>query len=269
MLAQEQTVSGTVIDGENNMPLPGVTVIQKGTNNGAVTDFDGKYTIDVPGDAILVFTMIGYGSQELAVEGKTTLDVVLSEDAEALDEVVVTSLGITREKKSLGYAVTELESEEVNTVKDYNVANSLVGKVPGLIVNQSGGVGSGSRITIRGNNTLTGNNQALIVVDGIPIDASGNESGGSIYNSTVTGGGITDINPSDIESISVLKGPNAAALYGSRAASGVILITTKKVPEPEDWVFRSTPIFQWKKPCFYLNIKMNMDKEPMERCMPI
>ncbi|APU68129.1 SusC/RagA family TonB-linked outer membrane protein [Christiangramia flava] len=228
MLAQEQTVSGTVIDGENNMPLPGVTVIQKGTNNGAVTDFDGKYTIDVPGDAILVFTMIGYGSQELAVEGKTTLDVVLSEDAEALDEVVVTSLGITREKKSLGYAVTELESEEVNTVKDYNVANSLVGKVPGLIVNQSGGVGSGSRITIRGNNTLTGNNQALIVVDGIPIDASGNESGGSIYNSTVTGGGITDINPSDIESISVLKGPNAAALYGSRAASGVILITTKK-----------------------------------------
>ncbi|WP_435315480.1 SusC/RagA family TonB-linked outer membrane protein, partial [Cellulophaga fucicola] len=126
------------------------------------------------------------------------------------------------------YAVTELESDEINTVKNHNVANSLVGKVAGLVVSQSGGVGSGSRITIRGNNSITGNNQALIVVDGIPIDASGSDSGGDVYNSTVTGGGITDINPEDIESISVLKGPNAAALYGSRAASGVLLITTKK-----------------------------------------
>lgn len=226
--AQEQTVTGTVTDGENGMPLPGVTVLQKGTRNGTSTDFDGKYSIDVPQDAVLVFSMIGYGSQEIQVEGKNTVDVVMSVDAEALDEVVVTSLGLTREKKSLGYAVTELNSDEVNTVKDYNVASSLVGKVAGLVVNQSSGVGSGSRITIRGNNSLTGDNQALIVVDGIPIDASGSESGGSIYNSTVTGGGITDINPADIESISVLKGPNAAALYGSRAASGVILITTKK-----------------------------------------
>lgn len=226
--AQEQTVTGTVTDGENGLPLPGVTVLEKGTTNGVATDFDGKYSISVSEDAVLVFSMIGYGNQEIQLEGRSTLDVVMSIDAEALDEVVVTSLGITREKKSLGYAVTELESEEINTVKNYNVASSLVGKVAGLVVNQSSGVGSGSRITIRGNNTLTGNNQALIVVDGIPIDASGTESGGSIYNSTVTGGGITDINPADIESVSVLKGPNAAALYGSRAASGVILITTKK-----------------------------------------
>lgn len=227
IFAQEQTVTGTIIDGENGMPLPGVTVVEKGTRNGTSTDFDGNYSITVPQDAVLVYSMIGYGSQEIALEGRNTLDVVMSVDAEALDEVVVTSLGITREKKSLGYAVTELDSEEIDVVKDYNVASSLVGKVAGLVVNQSSGVGSGSRITIRGNNTLTGNNQALIVVDGIPIDASGSESGGSIYNSTVTGGGITDINPSDIESVSVLKGPNAAALYGSRAASGVILITTK------------------------------------------
>lgn len=226
--AQEKTVTGTVIDGENGLPLPGVTVLEKGTTNGVATDFDGNYSISVSEGAVLVFSMIGYGTQEIEVEGKNTVDVVMSADAEALDEVVVTSLGLTREKKSLGYAVTELESEEVNTVKDYNVASSLVGKVAGLVVNQSSGVGSGSRITIRGNNSLTGANQALIVVDGIPIDASGSESGGSIYNSTVTGGGITDINPADIESISVLKGPNAAALYGSRAASGVILITTKK-----------------------------------------
>ncbi|HEY9185469.1 MAG TPA: SusC/RagA family TonB-linked outer membrane protein [Salegentibacter sp.] len=228
LIAQEQTVTGTVTDSENGIPLPGVTVLEKGTNNGTSTDFDGNYTINVPEDAILVFSMIGYEKQEIPVSGQNTVNLLLSPDTEALDEVVVTSLGLTREKKSLGYAVTELDSDEINTVKDYNVASSLVGKVAGLVVNQASGVGSGSRITIRGNNTLTGNNQALIVVDGIPIDASGTESGGSIYNSTVTGGGVTDINPADIESISVLKGPNAAALYGSRAASGVILITTKK-----------------------------------------
>ncbi|MCM4154980.1 SusC/RagA family TonB-linked outer membrane protein [Gramella sp. AN32] len=228
IVAQEQVVTGNVIDSETGLPLLGVTIVERGTSNGTVTDFDGNYSIEAAPEAILVFSMIGYGRQEIPLEGRTTLDVIMSVDAETLDEVVVTSLGITREKKSLGYAVTELQSDEVNEIKDYNVANSLVGKVPGLVVNQSSGVGSGSRITIRGNNTLTGNNQALIVVDGIPIDASGNESGGSIFNSTVTGGGITDINPSDIESISVLKGPNAAALYGSRAASGVILITTKK-----------------------------------------
>ena len=228
LFAQEQTVTGTVTDGESGMPLPGVTVLEKGTGNGVATDFDGNYSINVPEDAILVFSMIGYGSQEFELQGRNELDVILSVDAEALDEVVVTSLGLTREKKSLGYAVTELQSEEVNEVKDYNVANSLVGKVPGLVVNQSSGVGSGSRITIRGNNSITGRNQALIVVDGIPINDQGIETGGSIFNSTVSGGGITDINPSDIESISVLKGPNAAALYGSRAATGVILITTKK-----------------------------------------
>lgn len=227
LIAQEKIVTGTVIDGESNLPLPGVTVLEKGTMNGTATDLDGTYSIGVADNATLVFSMIGFGSQEIQVQGKEVVDVVMSVDAEALDEVVVTSLGISRKKKSLGYAVTELESEEINTVKDYNPANSLVGKVAGLVVNSSGGVGSGSRITIRGNNSLTGDNQALIVVDGIPINDSGVETGGSIFNSTVSGGGITDINPADIESISVLKGPNAAALYGSRAASGVILITTK------------------------------------------
>lgn len=227
LIAQEKTVTGTVIDGESGLPLPGVNVLEKGTMNGVATNLDGVYSISVADNATLVFTMIGFGSQEIQVQGREVVDVVMSVDAEALDEVVVTSLGISRKKKSLGYAVTEVESEEINTVKDYNAANSLVGKVAGLVVNSSGGVGSGSRITIRGNNSLTGDNQALIVVDGIPINDSGVESGGSIFNSTVSGGGITDINPADIESISVLKGPNAAALYGSRAASGVILITTK------------------------------------------
>lgn len=227
LFAQEQTVTGTVTDAESGMPLPGVTVIQKDTSKGTSTDFDGVYTLDVPEDAVLVFSMVGFLTQEVPVSG-TTINVQLEISTESLDEVVVTALGLTREKKSLGYAVTELQSEEINTVKDYNVANSLVGKVAGVTITQSGGVGSGSRIVIRGNNSLSGYNQALIVVDGIPINADGSSSGGDIYNSTPTGGGITDINPADIESLSVLKGPNAAALYGSRAANGVVLITTKK-----------------------------------------
>ncbi|WP_228853591.1 SusC/RagA family TonB-linked outer membrane protein [Aegicerativicinus sediminis] len=227
-LAQQVDVSGTVTDAATGMPLPGVNVILKGTATGTSTDFDGNYSISIPSDGTLEFSSIGYALVDVAVNGRTTIDVQMVETAEGLDEVVVTALGLSREKKSLGYAVTELGSEQINMVKDNNVANSLVGKVAGVTVNQSGGIGSGSRIIIRGNNTITGDNQALIVVDGVPIDASGSESGGSVYSSSVTGGGITDINPEDIESISVLKGPNAAALYGSRAASGVVLITTKK-----------------------------------------
>ncbi|WP_036384248.1 SusC/RagA family TonB-linked outer membrane protein [Muricauda sp. MAR_2010_75] len=226
--AMAQTITGTVSD-EAGTPLPGVNIVEKGTNNGVTSDFDGNYGITVSDSgATLVFSYLGYQTIEIPVSGRTTIDLTLQEDTELLDEVVVTALGISREKKSLGYAVTEVESEQINTVKDYNVANSLVGKVAGLVVNQSGGVGSSSRIVLRGNNSITGNNQALIVVDGIPIDMSDTSSGGSVYSSTVTGGGITDLNPEDIESVSVLKGPNAAALYGSRAASGVLLITTKK-----------------------------------------
>lgn len=129
----------------------------------------------------------------------------------------------------MSYSITEVGGDEISTVRDHNPLNSLVGKVSGVNITQgTGGPGSGSRIVIRGNNSITSNNQPLIVVDGMPIDASGSNSGGSVYNSNVSGGGITDINPDDIESISVLKGPNAAALYGSRASNGVLLITTKK-----------------------------------------
>lgn len=226
--AQEKTITGKVTSQSDGSALPGVNIIVQGTTRGAQTDFEGNYSITASVGEVLNFSFIGMKAVSVTVGDSNVINVVLEEDAASLDEVVVTALGISREKKSLGYAVTELQSEEINTVKNHNVANSLVGKVAGLVINQSGGVGSGSRITIRGNNSITGNNQALIVVDGIPIDASGSESGGSVYNSTVTGGGITDINPEDIESISVLKGPNAAALYGSRAANGVVLITTKK-----------------------------------------
>lgn len=225
--AQEKKVTGTVTDAKTGMPLVGVAVIEKGTENGTITDFDGNYSIEVPSNATLEFSMLGYSSESHLVSASSSIDVALSKNVQALDQVVVTSLGITREKKSLGYAVTELESGEINSVKDHNVANSLIGKVAGVAINPGGGIGAGSRIIIRGNNTLTGGNQPLVVVDGVPIDASGNESGGDMYNSTITGGGIADINTADIKTLTVLKGPNAAALYGSRAANGVILITTK------------------------------------------
>lgn len=220
-----QQISGVVSD-ENGTPLPGATVQIEGTATGVTTDFDGNYSIDAQEGDTLLFSYVGYTSVSLDVGASSTLDVQLKLGS-ALEEVVVTSLGIGRERKSLGYAVTEVSGDNINTVKDHNIASSLTGKVAGLNITQSGSMGSGSRITIRGNNSIGGNNQALIIVDGVPINADGVNSGGSVYNSQVTSGGITDINPNDVESISVLKGPNAAALYGSRAGNGVILITTK------------------------------------------
>ena len=241
--AQTTTVSGTVTDSSDKMSLPGVNVVEKGTTNGAITDFDGNYTIKVSDEnAVLQFSFLGYMDIEVAVNGQDLIDVALEESSENLDEVVITALGISREKKSLGYAVSEVSGDNVNTIKDNNLASSLAGKVAGLQISQSGSLGSASRITIRGNNSLGGNSQALIVVDGMPINASlpinsdgsqansgSQDNGGSpSYEPSISGAGISDINPDDVESITVLKGPSAAALYGSRAGNGVILITTKK-----------------------------------------
>ena len=223
---QAQSINGTVSD-DNGVPLPGATVLVEGTSNGVSTDFDGNYSINASNGDTLVFSFVGYASQSVVVRSSSTVDVSLQPD-NALTEVVVTALGITREKKSLGYGITEIGSESINTVKDENIANALVGKVAGLNITQSGTIGSGSRIVLRGNNSLSGNTQALIVVDGVPINQDGINSGGSVYNNDISGGGISDINSADVESITILKGPNAAALYGSRAGNGVILVTTKK-----------------------------------------
>ncbi len=226
---QSKVVTGTVTGSGDGMPLPGVDVIVKGTSQGTSTDFDGNYTIKVREGAVLRFSYVGFTTKEIKIIGKSKLNVVLQESAEALGEVVVTALGISREKKALGYSVSELKSDEVAAVKSNDIANSLSGKVAGVVINQPGaGVGSGSRITIRGNNSISGDNQPLIVVDGIPIDNGGANSGGNVYQSTISSGALSDINQDDIESVSVLKGPNAAALYGSRASNGVVLITTKK-----------------------------------------
>ena len=222
----QQTISGLVTD-EAGVPLPGATVVVNQTNNGTTTDFDGNFSISASDGQSISISFIGYQTLSIVVGDGADYNVSLQPDS-LLDEVVVTALGLSREKKSLGYSVSEISGDNINTVKDHNIASSLTGKIAGVNITQSGSIGSGSRITIRGNNSIGGNTQALIVVDGVPINADGIDSGGSVYNSQVTGGGITDINPNDVESISVLKGPNAAALYGSRAGNGVILITTKK-----------------------------------------
>ncbi|UJH67084.1 SusC/RagA family TonB-linked outer membrane protein [Allomuricauda sp. SCSIO 65647] len=234
ILAQNVTVSGTVTDGESGAPLPGANVIEKGTTNGTSTDFDGNYTITVSGSsAVLEFSSLGFTSTEVAVGSQQTINVTLQPDTELLDEVVVTALGIKKETKALGYSISEVGGEEIATVKTPNAINSLQGKIAGVNITQnSTGAGGSSRVIIRGNSTLTGNNQPLYVVDGIPI---GNDNNGSasIWGGNDGGDGISSLTPDNIESVSVLKGGAATALYGSRGGNGVILITTKSGSKQE------------------------------------
>ena len=239
-MSAQETISGTITD-ENGVPLPGATIVVVETNDGTTTDFDGNYSINVSEGQTILLSYVGYETLTLKVSDDSNFDISLKQSG-ALDEIVVTALGISREKKSLGYSVTEVDGDNVNTIKDNNLASSLTGKVAGLQVSAAGSLGSGSRITIRGNSSLSGNSQALIVVDGMPVNASlplsndggqreaGSNNGGGqpSFEPSIAGGGISDINPDDVESISVLKGPAASALYGSRAGNGVILITTKK-----------------------------------------
>jgi TonB-linked SusC/RagA family outer membrane protein len=219
--AQNVQVSGIVTDAADGQPLPGVLVVVKGAQVSTSTDANGRYTISVPGDATLVFSFVGLNTQEQAVVGRAVIDVALEAGAVALSEVVVTALGVSREKKALGYAVQEVRAEALTESGQLNVVNALSGKVAGLQITQQGGqVGASQNIVIRGNSSF-GSNQPLIVIDGVPV-ANDNGTGATIK----LGSGINDINPNDIESISVLKG-GSAALYGMRAGNGVIVITTK------------------------------------------
>ncbi|PCJ95523.1 MAG: SusC/RagA family TonB-linked outer membrane protein [Flavobacteriaceae bacterium] len=227
MLAQSLTVSGTVTD-SNGTPLPGVNVIEQGTSNGTSTDFDGNYSLNVSdGNAVVSFSYLGFSTQDVAINGQSTISVSLEEDAEMLGEVVVTALGIRKETKALGYSLTQVDGEELSTIKVPNAINSLQGKIAGVNITQNAtGAGGSSRVVIRGASSLTGNNQPLYVVDGIPIGNDNNGSAG-LWGGNDGGDGISSINPDDIESISVLKGGAASALYGSRASGGVIIVTTK------------------------------------------
>lgn len=227
--AQNKTITGTVTGAADGVPLPGVTVMVKGTSTGTSTDFEGNYSLSVPSEGVLVFSYVGFATQEVNMAGKTVINVTLTEDTQQLDEVVVTALGIKRETKSLGYSLQEVKGSDLVEARENNVANSLSGKVAGLqIVRGSSGPASSSKIVLRGNNSLTGDNQPLIVVDGVPMDNFAGADNNDFWNPDPDmGSGIGDINPDDIESMSVLKGASAAALYGSRAGNGVILITTK------------------------------------------
>ena len=220
--AQTRTVTGTVTSAEDEMPVPGVSVSVKGTTLGTVTNIDGEYELKVPENAkTLVFSFVGMKTQEVAIEG-TTINAALEQQSIGVDEVVVTALGVSREKKSLGSAVQGVEGDQLQQAGSPNVINSLAGKVAGVQINQAGGqLGSSSRIVIRGNSSF-GDNQPLIVVDGIPVSNDNTNQNAVDY-----GSGMNDINPQDIENISILKGGAAAALYGMRAGHGVILITTK------------------------------------------
>ncbi len=217
-LAQVRELSGTITATEDGQGLPGASLIYKGTNIGANADADGKFTMKVPGDGILVVSFVGFLTKEIPIGNQSNFNIELTADTRQLAEVVVTAFGIEREKKALGYSVQEVKGSALTESRSTNVVNGLSGKIAGVRIQSNGGPGSGSTIQIRGSSSVSGNNQPLIVIDGVPMDQT---------TSKTYGGGISEINPDDIKEMSVLKGPNAAALYGSRAANGVILVTTK------------------------------------------
>ena len=214
---QKKELSGTVTD-TKGLPLPGVSIVVKGTTVGITTDAGGNFNLFVPLDSkILVFSFVGMITQEIAIGDKRAFSVMLSENKLALDEVVVTALGIVKSKKSLTYSTQEVKMDELTTNKDINLGNALASKVAGVSVTTSSGasgVSGDALIIIRGNRSISNGNQPLIVVDGIPYSTGG--------------GGLSGINPDDVQSMNVLKGPSASALYGSAANNGVIVITTKK-----------------------------------------
>ncbi|MEM9142295.1 MAG: SusC/RagA family TonB-linked outer membrane protein [Bacteroidota bacterium] len=229
LLAQNLQVSGTVTSEDDGMPLPGVTILVLGSNVGETTDFDGRYTISVPANGTLEFSYVGFSTESVSVNGRSQIDVVLSESTEALDEVVVTALGIKRSDKSLGYDVEKVGGEELTRVAQENVLNSLSGKVTGVTLNSTGGTGSSVSMVIRGAISLSSDNQPLFVIDGVPLESSLNNIGGfGDRNRVDYGNAISDLDPNSIEDVTILKGASAAALYGSRAGNGVVLITTKK-----------------------------------------
>ena len=229
--AFSQTISGTVNDVDQR-PVPGVTVQVKGTNRNALTNEEGKFTITASGTDVLILTSVGYVRQEVPVSGSQNLTIIMTPDSRNLGEVTVTALGISKRSRGLGYSATNVKPEELSQNRTPNPINSLEGKIAGVNVTSLGtGPGGSSKVRIRGQSAITGGDNPLIVVNGVPINS------GNFNQSTVgvTGGGVysdggdsyASINPDDIESMTVLKGAPAAALYGSRAANGVIMITTK------------------------------------------
>ncbi|PID92783.1 MAG: TonB-dependent receptor [Bacteroidetes bacterium] len=240
----QQTVTGTVT-GDDGLGIPGVTVLQKGTTNGTTTDVEGFYSLDVPTDAVLVFSFVGMTTVEEALNGRTTINVALAESRIGLDEVVVTALGIQREKKTLTYASQQVDGEELMKAKGTNFMDAMNGKAAGLeIKKSSSGAGGSTRVVLRGFKSLGGSSEPLYVIDGVPMMNIKRGQPG-MWGGSDQGDGLSQLNPDDIESINVLKGLNASILYGSQGANGVVLITTKKGQEGKATVtLNSTTTFE-------------------------
>jgi len=232
---QTKIITGKILDATDHSNIIGASIKVKGSNHGVSSDAKGNFKISVSPNATIVITYIGYATKELPAS-QIQETIFLSPDAKALSEVVVTALGISKQSKALGYAVQTLSAKQISSVPDPNLVNDLQGKIAGVqITNGSAGVGSTSRVVIRGENSFSGTNQPLFVVDGVPIsndtyfnDAINNSSNQGTWAEVDWGNGAADINPNDVEKMTILKGPTAAALYGSRAANGAIVITTKK-----------------------------------------
>lgn len=228
LIAQTVQITGTVTSKEDGQPLPGASVLVKGTTVGTTTDFNGKYSLSIPSDAqTLVISFVGMKQIEVAVAGQTVIDAVLESETVGLEEVVVTALGLKRDQKALGYSATTVTSDDINAAKSASLVSGLQGKVAGLSISSAGGTGTSQKVYIRGVSSFTGNNQPLYVINGVPMQ--NNFAGNDETNNSVDfGNQANDINPDDVESVTVLKGASATALYGSRAANGVIMITTKR-----------------------------------------
>jgi len=233
--AQTRVLKGVVTASLDGLPLPGVTILDKGTNTGTTTNVAGEYSISVSASSVLVFSFIGFATQEFTVGNLTELNITLDEDSSELSEVVVTALGISKDKATLGYSVTQIGSESFTTARETNVANSLAGRVAGLVVKgTNSGPGGTSKITLRGLPSISGTGSPLYVINGIPMDNT-QRGGAGQWGGADSGDGIGNLSPDDIETMTVLKGQAASALYGSRASNGVILITTKKGAKGGGW----------------------------------
>jgi len=253
----DRTITGRITSASDGAGIPGVNVILKGTQIGTTSDASGKYSlaIDEARNPVLVFSFIGFENQEIQVGNESVIHVTLKEGAETLNEVVVTALDIKRDARSLGYSVGQVDGKEISRVAQENILNSLSGKVPGVSINATGGTGSSVSMIIRGATSLSGDNQPLFVVDGVPIvNTLNNISQVGSDNRVDYGNAISSINPDDVESVSILKGPSAAALYGSRAGSGVVLITTKSGSKAKKMTISVTSNTVFDKPYRFLKM---------------
>ncbi|SDG85307.1 TonB-linked outer membrane protein, SusC/RagA family [Dyadobacter soli] len=253
----DRTIKGKVTSKIDGAALPGVSIIVKGSQVGTSSDASGNYSINVneASKPVLVFSYIGHETQEVTVGSQSVIDVVLVEGVETLNETVVTALGLSREKRSLGYSVAEVSGKDISRVAQENVLNSLSGRVPGVTISSTGGAGSSVSMIIRGATSLSSDNQPLFVVDGVPIaNTLNNVSQIGNDNRVDYGNAISSLNPDDIENVSILKGPNAAALYGSRAGRGVVLITTKSGAKSKKMTVSINSNTVFEKPYKYLNM---------------